>query len=136
MVAPSKKKPPVKAPNPVGRPLKYTEEWLKEEAENLLKWIEEDKGLFLGDFAFQQGYSRYRLTEFCTKSNVFSNAYEVAKQWQERKFMLNGLTRTWDPGFTSLCMARVCDPVWKKSWDREEEKTEGPTTVIINKIEK
>lgn len=121
-----------------GRPEKYTDEWLAQEAKELLAWIEvdSDKKIYLGSFAKDRGYDRQRLTEFANKSLEFSDAYKKAKQWQEEKFIRNGLTRLWDPGFTSKCMARVCGDEWKNSWDREEEKQTTPTTVIINKIEK
>ena len=122
--------------NQGGRPEIYTDEWLEKEADILLKWLEEGNGIYLGSFARSRGYDRHRLPEFANQSKVFSAAYRQAKAWQEEKFMINGLTRLWDPGFTSKCMARVCGDEWKNSWDREEDKGSAPTTVIINKIEK
>lgn len=119
-----------------GRPEIYTEEWLKQEAKDLLEWIEKPDSYFLNGFAFRRGYDPTRFHDFKLKSDEFSKAYQFAKNRQTEKFMMNGLTRTWDPGFTSKCMARVCGDEWKNSWDREEEKNSIPTTVIINKIEK
>ncbi len=145
MKAPSKKKQSSAVPpkssdkKPVmGRPEKYTEEWLDQEAKELMQWIADDskKKIYIGSFARLRGYSRQRLSEFAKSSKNFSDAYENAKLWQEEFFMTKGLTREWDPSFTARCMARVCGPEWKNSWDREEEKTDSPTTVIINKIEK
>ena len=138
MASPKKSAPP----NPVGRPEKYTQEWMTEEAKALIQWIDEDKEfgndkkIYLGNFALERGYHRKRIAEFAEKSKEFSSAYDLAKNWQEAKFTRNGLTRKWDPGFTQFVMARVCAPEWKRSWDQPEEAKDTPTTVIINKIEK
>jgi len=128
-------------PHPGGRPPKYTEEWMKDEAIALLEWIKDEKNdpttkIYLGSFALERGYPRQKLSMFAEKNIEFRDAYEQAKTWQENKFLFNGLNRKWDAGFTQYVMARVCMPEWKKTWDREEEKADTPTTVIINKIEK
>ena len=138
MAAPSKKKPLVKSDSkPVmGRPKIYTEEVIQQEADALINWIQDSKNTYIGQFAFQRGYDRQRISEFARDNKYFSDAYRQAIQWQENTFLHNALTRKWDSAFASKAMARVCRPEWKNSWDREEDKTEGPTTVIINKIEK
>lgn len=131
-----------KANSNIGRPEKYTDEWCAEEAKALMSWVEQDKEfnddkkIYLGSFALERGYHRKRIAEFAQKSKEFASAYEFAQNWQTTKFIRNALIRKWDPGFTQYVMARVCAPEWKKAWDKEEEKSEGPTTVIINKIEK
>jgi hypothetical protein len=119
-----------------GRPEKYTQEWLIEEAKALRQWIDNDNNFFLKGFSYQRGYDPTRIHEFVKKSEDFSSAYDYAKHKQTERFLTNGLKRTWDPGFTKYAMARVCGDEWKNSWDREEDKSEGPTTVIINKIGK
>lgn len=130
-------KEPVPVPlRPVGRPKIYDEARLIEEAKALREFVANDAGNYIGSFARQRGYHRQRISDFVKISPEFMDAYKEALQWQEEKFMMNALTRTWDPGFTAKCMARVCGDEWKNSWDREEEKDQSPTTVIINKIEK
>lgn len=124
----------------VGRPEKYSEEWLIEEAKALRDWIDQDKEflddkkIYLGNFAFERGYHRKRIAEFAEKSKEFSSAYEFAQNWQITKFIKNALSKKWDPGFTQYVMARVCSPEWRKSWDQPEEVKDTPTTVIINEI--
>ena len=133
--APTKSQNKVKNPN--GRPVKYTEEFIDNEAVALLEWIENDNDdkTYLGCFARERGYDRHRLVEFCNSNKTFSAAYRDAKTWQERKFVRKALTREWDPGFTKYVMARVCDPIWKSSWDQAESNTTIQTpNVTINKI--
>jgi hypothetical protein len=120
-----------------GRPLIYDDERIEEEANALLEWIKAPSSYYIGVFAKDRGYNRARLQEFARENKVFAVAYQNAKQWQENVFIMNALTRTWDPGFTSKVMSRVCGDEWKNSWDQPEDKAESaPSTIIINKIDK
>lgn len=107
--------------NKGGAPLIYDDERIEEEARALIDWIkdadDDDKKIYLGNFALSRGYHRKRLAEFANDNKVFASAYDLAKLWQEHKFIRNGLTKRWDPGFTQYVMARVCAPEWKKAWD-------------------
>lgn len=113
-----------KANSGIGRPAKYTPEWIDEEAKALREWVAKDSGFYLGSFAKQRGYHRQRFPKFIELSKDFEDAYREAQQWQEEKFLNNALTRTWDSGFAKYAMARVCGDEWKNSWDKEEEKSE------------
>ncbi len=113
----------------MGRPKKYTDEVIEQEADALLEWIKNPTSFYLGVFAEHRGYNRQRLSEFANSNEYFSDAYQRAIQWQENMFCNKALTREWDPGFTSRVMARVCRPEWKNSWDKEEESKEKPPTV-------
>lgn len=122
--------------NKGGRPEKYTQEWLKAEAKALIEWMKQPDNYYFKTFAYDRGYTPQDYDDFCAKSTEFSLAYKQCKDLQEQKCVHMGLTRQWDPGFTSKVMARICPAIWKNSWDREEERDQAPTTVIINKIEK
>jgi len=119
-----------------GRPAKYTEDWLAEEAKSLREWIDDDTHFHLNGFAFEHGYDPSRYQEFQERSVDFAQAFKYAKYKQQERFMLKSLSKEWDGGFARYAMARVCGPEWKASWDREESIEAHPTTVIINKIEK
>lgn len=116
--------------NKGGRPEKYTQEWLEEEAKVLLEWMKLPDNYYFKTFAYERGYRPDDFDDFCRKSKEFSIAYRNCKDIQEQKFIHNGLTRQWDPGFTSKVMSRVCGSMWRNSWDREEEKTDIPTQII------
>lgn len=122
----------------IGRPEKYTQEWCSEEANALLDWIKLPDNLFLQDFAWDRGYDPNRIAEFEKKSETFSGAIKEFKDRQLTKLLKFGLSRVFDSGFTQYTLPRICrDPVWKKSWDKEEDKADmAPPTIIINKIEK
>ncbi len=123
--------------NKGGRPIIWDDDAIENEAAALIEWIQQPKNNYIGNFAFDRGYDRAQMHHFAEKNKEFANAYKRAKQWQENIFSMNALTRTWDPGFTSRVMARVCCPEWRNSWDQPEDKAEAtPSTIIINKIEK
>ncbi len=118
-----------------GRPLIFDDDFIANEAAALLEWIEVDNDdkIYLGTFALSRGYHRQKLTEFSDVNKVFHDAYKKAKQWQEQKFIKNGLTKKWDPGFTQYVMARVCDPIWKKSGDANtDESLKALATAVMN----
>jgi len=117
MAAPSKKS----APTIMGRPEKYTQEWLAEEAKALREWVAKDGGLYIGSFARQRGYGRQRLSEFVEKNKDFADAMDEAQLWQEEKFLTKGLNREWDSAQVRYTMARVCGDRWKNSWDKEDK---------------
>jgi len=119
-----------------GRPEKYTEEWLKEEAKALIEWMQKPDSYFFKCYAWERGYRPDQFDAFCEKSIDFKLAYQQAKDIQENKCMVMGLTRSWDPGFTARVMARICPSIWKNSWDKDEDKAEVIPAIIINKIEK
>lgn len=105
----------------MGRPKIYTEERIREEADALLQWIKLPTSNYIGVFAAERGYNRARLAEFANSNEYFSVAYQEAIQWQENKFCQNALDKTWDPGFTTRVMSRVCRPEWRNSWDKENQ---------------
>lgn len=118
-----------------GRPKIYDDDRIEEEAAALLEWIKDPKNLYIGVFAAERGYNRARLTEFANSNKVFAEAYHQAKQWQENVMALNGLTRAWDPGFTSKVMARVCCDDWRASYDAPVTSSDTYSgNITVNKI--
>ena len=91
-----------------GRPVKYTKEFLDNEAEEFLKWMKLPKSVFFKRFAINRGYSPSRLIEFANQNERFSVVYRFAQEWQEMRLAEGGLTREFDAGFTKFVMAKVC----------------------------
>ncbi len=118
-----------------GQPQKYTKEWIDNEADALREFIANDGGNYIGSFARQRGYHRQRISDFVKVSEKFLDAYKEAQQWQEEKFIMNALTRVWDPGFTAKVMSRVCTEEWKNSFDREESDRDITLNINVNRIQ-
>jgi hypothetical protein len=84
--------------NPGGRPIEYTEEFFNEFSETLIAWATKryaqfqkngTADLWLGDFAFENGYSIQQLSRFAApegefkgRNAKFSETYEWAKTAQ------------------------------------------------------
>lgn len=99
-----------------GRSKIQTLEFIENEAEELLKWIEDknNTSIFLTEFALKRKYSRQRFVEFAKKSERFADVYEMAKNWQEVKLATGGLTKKYEPTFCKFVMPRVCGDEWKE----------------------
>ena len=92
----------------------YTDEYLDKLAKNLLMWIKEPDNYWLGKFAEDNGFSRSRLPEFAKRHEVFSSAYELAKQSQENKIVAMGMKAT-HPTFHIFTLKNVAG--WRDKTD-------------------
>ena len=99
----------------LGRPRKFDDEFIENEAIALTEWIRRTDALYFKEFAFERGYSPTKLTVFAERNINFREALKDAHEWQEARLVRGGLTKEFDPGFTKFVMARTCG--WK------EEKT-------------
>lgn len=118
-----------------GRPEKYTLEWCAQEAKDLLAYIKLKDSIYLRGFCKDRGYPPQRLTEFAQKSKEFALALDQAKAWQEEKFVQMSLTKQWDPTFARYVMARVCDPMWKASYDKSEPDAQELPPIKLTVVE-
>jgi len=121
-------------PKKVGCPIRYTQEWIDNEATVLMDWVANDRGVYLGTFAFERGYGRQRLLDFEKKSTAFAVAMEHARNWQEQKFLTKGLTREWDSAQVRYTMARICGDIWKASYDKEDTERDLIQNITINEL--
>jgi hypothetical protein len=118
---------PMKKSAAGGRPEKYTQEWLIEEAKALREWIVQPRSLWLKGFAYERGYRPGCLSEFAEKSKEFSEALEFAKDEQERKFVHGAWSKEMDMAFVKHFMPRMLKdrPEWKTSWDKDEKEAKS-----------
>ena len=76
----------------MGRPTKYTPEYLETLGESLLTWMQEPQNWWLGAFATQNKLWRTQLDEFAHKDENFSNTLKIAKTIQETRLLQLGLS--------------------------------------------
>ena len=88
-----------------GAPEIYTQDWLENEAAELLKWFEVPRNIWLKGFALLRGYDPSRYDEFAAKSNVFSLALKKAKELQEFKLVDKGLFNEINANITKFTLA-------------------------------
>jgi len=77
---------------PKGSGVKYTDEYIEALAIELDKWIIDPANFWLGTFASEKGFNRHRLNDFAEKNETFRSIFEKAKQIQENKLFMLGLS--------------------------------------------
>ena len=113
-----------------GRPVKYTQQFIEEEAEALLKWMKVRENIWLNDFALDRDYHPKRLSEFAKMNEYFSLVLEKAKKRQESKLLNLGL---WNKtNFNMTKMILVNHHNWQSGDQRPEDKKQD--TGMIDKI--
>ena len=100
-------------------PVIYDDDYIENEALELRQWADTNLDLWIKDFAHLRGYSPQRFYEWRDKNKVFAEAFEYAKDKQERKFYHGAMTKELDMVFVKYFMPRVLKdrPEWKASWD-------------------
>jgi len=76
----------------MGRPKKYTQQFIEEEAKALLAYAKRVPVPFEKEFSSKRGYSSQRLSEFAKESEEFSEALKKMKDLQEVKIVKAALT--------------------------------------------
>ena len=117
-----------------GRPLRYTQEFIENEAAEFEEWMKHPESIYFKRFAINRGYHPNRLAEFADQNERFSGVYAQAKAWQEVRLAEGGLTNEFNSGFCKFVMGNVCGWV-----DKVENKISGdgvnPLACVLNLID-
>jgi hypothetical protein len=117
-----------------GRPKKYDDAFIENEAVELENWIEKPNSVWFEDFANQRGYSPDYLSEWAKKNERFFGAYKRAQALQKSILVRGGLSNKFNAGFTKFVMANTCG--WS---DRQETKLSGdvanPLAFLMQQID-
>ena len=110
-----------------GRPKKFTDEFIENEADALILWMKKPDSLWYKDFAIERGYLSDKFADFSRENEKFRRAFELSKEWQESKLVKGGLTSVYNPGFTKFVMVNTCK--WK---EKPEEQSVTTNTYYVN----
>lgn len=117
-----------------GRPKKYTDEFIENEAIELEKWVEKPNSPWFEDFANQRGYPGEYLSRWAKINEKFHQAYEKAQSMQKGILVRGGLTAKFNPSFTKFVMANTCG--WS---EKSEQKISGdaanPLAFLMQQID-
>jgi len=91
-----------------GRPEKYTQERIEEEADAFLEWMGQPESIWYKDFALERGYHPEYLSIWAKMNKRFSQVYERSKEWQQSKLVKGGLLNQFNAGFTKFVMSNTC----------------------------
>lgn len=117
-----------------GRPLKYDDTFIENEAIEFEKWIEKPNSPWFEDFANQRGYSPEYLSRWAKDNERFNQAYKRAQALQKSILIKGGLSNKFNPSFTKFVMSNTCG--WS---DRTESKISGnaqsPLAFILQSVD-
>lgn len=91
----------------IGRPKKYTQEFLKNEADALWDWTKKKDSIFYKTFAIERDYSPARFSEFCEESEYFSEVFDKVRAWQEQKLVIHALFNKTNFAMTKMLLAKM-----------------------------
>lgn len=113
---------------PKGSGVKYTDDYIEDLSIKLDKWIADPTNFWLGTFAAEQGFNRHRLNEFAVKNETFKAIYEKAKQVQENKIFMLGLSNKGNP---TMCIFALKNVAGWRDMKVEEENEELKDTELV-----
>lgn len=82
----------------------YTDEFIENEARELLKWCENEDNIYLIDFCEKRKFHDSHLSAWAKKNTVFCDALKFAKMVQRNRLVKGGLYETTNPGFTKFIL--------------------------------
>jgi hypothetical protein len=115
-----------------GRPLKYTDAFIEQEAHYFLEWMQHPESIWYKDFALERGYSPELLSLWAKSNEKFSQVYEQAQHWQQSKLIKGGLLSRYNPTITKLVLANTCG--WT---DRQQVAgdSSNPLGFVLNHVD-
>lgn len=133
MPAPKKHKP-YPGSETGGRPVKYTKEFIENEAHAFEEWMRRPESLWYKDFALERGYDPDLLTIWSKENEKFSGVYKRSQNWQQSKLVNGGLVGSFNAPFTKFVMANTCG--WT---DRVQQTVSGdslnPLSFVLSSID-
>jgi len=89
----------------LGRPVKYTKEFIDNEADELMKWLKKGKFTWFERFAVDRGIPLRLFSSWANENERFSEAYEAAKDIQKALLMEKGLDKTFQFNMVKLILS-------------------------------
>lgn len=116
-----------------GRPKKYTDEFIENEAIEFEKWMELPDSIYFKEFAFGRGYTSQLFSEWAQTNQRFSETFKKVREWQEFRVAKGTLKNEFNPSFAKFFMGNVCG--WaEKIESKISGDAQNPLACIIEKI--
>lgn len=108
----------------MGRPLKYTPEYIEREADLLDAWMKIDGNVYFNKFVVDREYGPEYISIFSKENEKFAQVCARAKLRQETYLMEGGLNRKFDASFCKFTMQNVCK--WSDKQTVVHEQNSNP----------
>jgi len=117
-----------------GRPKKYTAEFIENEADKFLEWMNDPKSMWYEDFALSRGYDPDQLSLWAKENEKFSGVYKRSKAWQKSLLVRGGLLNKFNSAITTLVLTNTTG--WSS---KQESKISGdavnPLSFILQNVD-
>jgi hypothetical protein len=90
-----------------GRPRKYDDDFIINEANQFLIWMGKPESVWYECFAIERGYNPHLLSEWAKHNKKFATVYEYAQGWQKAKLINGGLTGKYNSNVLKLVLANT-----------------------------
>lgn len=117
-----------------GRPKKYTEDFLNNEAEELEEWMKEKQNIFIEDFCFERNYHESRIDEFVKNNERFALVYSKFKMKQKSSLFKGGLTKKFAYPMCALLLGDK-HGIYAKTEQKLTGDIENPLSFIIQTVD-
>lgn len=125
---------PYKGSETGGRPVKYTKDFIENEADALLEWLKKEDSLWFEDFALERGYDPNLFSMWASENEKFSGVYNRAKSWQKSLLIRGGLQNKFNANIVKLVLFNTIG--WT---DKQETRISGdatnPLAFVLNSID-
>lgn len=117
-----------------GRPKKYTQEFIDNEAKALNEWIQNNSNIFIEDFCWLRGYHEARITEFQKENEKFSEALSMFKMRQKVALFKASISKKSQFSGISLILGH-CHGIYSKTEQKLSGDSVSPLAFVINNID-
>jgi len=88
-----------------GRPKKYTEDFINEQADKLIAWFNESpNNIYFEEFTLSQGINPNRMSEWADCNDKFSVALQIGQRIQELRLKKGATFKELDCNFTKFIL--------------------------------
>ena len=113
---------------------KYALHEIEDFADRLLEWMEVEDHVFLGEFYTYYGLTGKDAPKFARRSERFRQAINLAKDIQEMKIAMGGLTRKYDASMCRFVLMNHHGYV-NKTESKLSGDTQNPLACILTEID-
>jgi len=117
-----------------GRPKKYTDEFIENEAKAFYEWMKKPENILFKSFALERGYLASNLSEFAQNNKVFSECLQYAREWQEQKLANYGLFNKTNPSITKFILGN-CHGWVEKTQTQLSGDAQNPLNFVLTDID-
>lgn len=114
-----------------GRPTEYSDEYIEQEADALLRWLQVKGNYYLTRFFNERKLHPEHGTRFAKRSKKFCDALQLARSTMEARIVEGSMSKKFDGSFAKFVLANKAG--WKEKTELSSDQA-NPFQVIMDRI--